>query len=374
MWDGYDLNIWIADTEEVERRQRFVQLVRSLSGATGRVTTIRRADDKPQPLGDDPVRTAARVVEDLTSTGPFNVHAEWEFWAPKATWPTELPVTEPPRNDAATRWAELAARESAAILEHVRMSNPVYALYNNPDHPSFMPASRSGDFYVHLGDGVGDVGSYGLWNERADVKEKLAENESRFEAFLNDVITGVGPSHMLMTSYIAADSIEDSLLIYHRDPREFLRDALRQVFLMADELRRIAETPPEQVPQRRVEFFDSAMQEPERLCTEDQLTSLRDNCLANFKASLEKDPDFLRFDNHFGSHWFALLYDAQRLARVINLLPTPRVLRVLQRIPCTLLRESHNGWLLWNYADPFALHEFYQRLVGSIRRFERVTD
>lgn len=292
---------------------------------------------------------------------------------PRVTWPPEAsPGPGDAGTDVAESWARMANRQRMASVEHAREARSVYAFYNTRRAGDFMPIRRAGDFYVHLGDGVGEAGDYRIWDDRADARDRIAENRQRFETFLADVLTRVEPDHVLMTSWMSAgDGVDESLLVYHRDAREFLRDLLRGLFLMADELRRHAETSPDMPAVRRVDYLDDRMREPESLCDWEQLNTLRGSCAAWLRATLDRRPGVLDGYESTRSDRLRLFDDGPRFARAIRTIPPAKVAEILSGFGHPAFHAAGSGWLLMDAgSNPLAVNEFYRRLVVEVRRFD----
>jgi hypothetical protein len=353
MWDGYDLNVWFAERDDNARRSGYLRLLGCLDRASRGLDSFR--------VGRSPVEaspgTLLDAIEKHMTVGDglrsgVTTCADWELWEPKVTWPAGEPL-----------WV---ARRTASV-EHVRTHLSVYARYNagGPDH--FMPPRRAGDAYVHLGDGVADDDGYHHWSWQPQARQKRDENRRQFEAFLFDVIASVRPEHLLVTPGIFTRlGVHDSLLVFHQDPREFLRDLLRALFLLEDSLRRWVETPEGEVAEVRVDYMDDAMREPERLVSETRLQELQSRCIEWIKTLLSRNLNDVLVSREARLERLAWCLHAPRTAAAIRSRSAAEITEILLTSELPALRQAGSGWLVMDRDHPVLLETFFEGLVAGI--------
>jgi hypothetical protein len=352
MWDGYDLNVWFAERDERGRRAAYLRLLACLDRASTGLKSFRVGSS----ISTAPVGRVVEAVENVVGASEgFNstisAHAEWELWEPHATWPVDQP-----------QWI---ARRTAPV-EHVRVRRNVQALYN-VGGGRFMPPRRSGDAYVHLGDGVADDDRYHLWSWRPQAREKRDENRRQFDAFLADVIATVRPAHLLVTpGLFTAHGVHDSLLVFHQDPREFLRDLLRSLFLLEDWLRYSAETPEEEVHEVRVDYMDDAMREPERLVSETMFQDLQARCVEWIRILLSRRPDYFAGSARAALERLGWCPYGPWVGSAIQVRSADEVIEVLTTTELPAFRQVGSGWLVTDRDHPILLDNFFDRLAAAV--------
>jgi len=115
----------------------------------------------------------------------------------------------------------------------------------------------------------------------------------RFRDLLNDLIIAADPEHVLLEKNAASDGAVPSSLVYHRDPRDYVRDLARALFLMEGFLVTFAVPKPWTFyPSRTVSYFE--LGRPERLCDDQRLRVLHERCTRAAQVLRESDPAMLQ--------------------------------------------------------------------------------